>query len=333
VTDPLPPLTDEELSAVADGEAGPEVVGRVEADPAAQARVDAFAAAGTALRSAPVTPLDPATVDRLVARSIEEAGRAEPGPAGGAGDADGSDADSSDVVAAPVTPTAGRIARAPRWLVAAAVVALVAAGLGLIWSGQQGGDDQVATTGTDAATDAATEAPSETSDEAPGEDGAPAPDDAARGDTAGEDGSASEAPDGNGAGDAPGGAPVPHAEVPSTTAGAGAGAAAEITDLGDFASPDELRERLRTDFPDDLPLTSGSAPETPSTGTVERCRNQVQQVFEIETMPTATGLAIIDDQPVLVYEFEAPSFADGSPTTLVAGVGPDACSSVLTFER
>jgi hypothetical protein len=333
MTEPLPPLTDEELSAVADGEAGPEIVARVEADPAAQARVDAFAAAGTALRTTPVTPLDAATVDRLVARSVAEAGRAGPGPAddaGDAGDADGSDADGRDVVAAPVTPTAGRIARAPWWLVAAAVVTLVAAGLGLIWSGQRGGDDQVASTGADAATETSGETSDETSEETSGE--APAGDNAAApDDTAGEDGAASEAPDGAGA--APGEAPGPHGEVPPSTAGAGRVTAAEITDLGDFVSPDELRERLGTEFPDDLPLTSDSAPGNPTTGTAQRCRDQVQQVFGIETMPTATGLAVIDDQPVLVYEFDAPSFADGTPTTLVVGVGPEACNSVLTFER
>jgi hypothetical protein len=36
---------------------------------------------------------------------------------------------------------------------------------------------------------------------------------------------------------------------------------------------------------------------------------------------------------LLVYEFAAASYADGSATTLVAAVGVDACDPVLTFER
>lgn len=325
---PPPPLTDEELSAVLDGEAGPDVVARVRSDPSARARIDAFATAGRVLRDAPVTPLDATTVDRLVARSIEEVGHQQ--PRDGDGDGDGEDHD--DAAVNPLAPGSRWANRAPQWLVAAAVVALVAMGLGLIWSGQQGGDDQVATTGTDTVTETSPE------DQA-GDDGAGGDDGAAPGDAPAQgDGEAqADAPDsdadmGEDAAE-PGAAPEPDGEAPPTTAGVGGATGAEIADLGEFDSPDALRELLRTEFPDDLPLTSGSVPESPTVGAVERCRNQLQQVFGIEILPTDTGFAVVGDQPVLVYEFDAPSFDDGSPTTLVAGVGPDACQSVLTFER
>ncbi|CAN5186329.1 hypothetical protein BH20ACT3_BH20ACT3_04600 [soil metagenome] len=313
MTEPLPPLTDEELSAVLDDEAGPEVVARVQADPAARARLDALAAAGTVLRNAPVPPLEPADVDRLVARSLGAASDA-------ARDVEATP-DEDDAGVTNIAPAPRRGARAPRWLAAAAIVALVSVGLGLIWSGQRSGDDEVAGTDAEVATQASEEAAEDGTAES-----RTAEDDASAGAEATDDGAADEP-------DASPEVPAPHGDLPSTTTDADDSAGAEIADLGVFDGPDELRALLRTEFPDDVPPTSGAVPESPTTAAVERCRDQLRQVFELETLPIATGFAIVAGQPVLVYEFAAPSFQDGSPTTLVAGVGSDACNSVLTFER
>ncbi len=111
MNDPLPPLSDEDLSAVIDGEAGPGLLARVEADPRAQARLVTLRRAIAGLQGDPVIPLDQATVDQLIARALAPA--------------------AAEVTALP--PRASR-RTPPSWLVAAAVVACMAIGLGLVLS-------------------------------------------------------------------------------------------------------------------------------------------------------------------------------------------------------
>lgn len=111
MNDPLPPLSDEDLSAVIDGEAGPDLLARVEADPRAQARLATLRQPIAELQGDPVIPLDQATVDQLIARALSPA----------------------DAEVTTLPPRASR-RTPPRWLVAAAVVTCMAIGLGLVLS-------------------------------------------------------------------------------------------------------------------------------------------------------------------------------------------------------
>lgn len=159
MTDPTPPLSDEDLSAVLDGESTPDVEARVQADPAARARLEAFRAVATSIGRAPVTPLDPATVDDLIARALDEPtdGATEPDP-----DAEGE--------VTPLPPRRGDRG-APRWLVAAGIAALAAIGLGLVWSGTRSDQGDTVASGSSADSAQESAALDGGGTEATGEDG------------------------------------------------------------------------------------------------------------------------------------------------------------------
>ena len=313
MTEPLPPLTDEDLSAVLDGEAGPEVVARVQADPAARARMDAFRAAGDALRQAPVVPPDGGTVDDLIGRALAEADQAAGTPDDDADQDDQDDQDGSTAVLTPLASPRGRRG-APRWLVAATIVALVAVGLGLVWSGRgtEGGDVAQRTAGGSAS-----------SQEYDAESGGGA----GRGD-------ASDPADPSASGK-----PVPGdttAAESSPSPAADDAVDAPLPDLGTFATFEALRESLRISFPEPTPETRtspGTSPGLPSVAQVDRCDTQMQQVFDIPGGPTDTGIATVDGETVLVFEYARDSFADAQPTTFVTVVSPEACTAELSFER
>jgi hypothetical protein len=112
-----PTPTDEELSLVLDGEAGDELVARVEGDPAARARLEELRRTTDALRASSVPPLADGAVDDLVATAL-------------------------DTPIAPGRPAAPARSRAVPWLVAASVLILVAVGLTLVWSGRSADDEQ-----------------------------------------------------------------------------------------------------------------------------------------------------------------------------------------------
>lgn len=292
MTDPRTPLTDEDLCAVIDGVADADLVARVRSDPSARARADQLHAAGEALRAAPLTPLDAATVDALVGRAVDAAA---PGGTAGA------------VVTPLERPAAGRRGPAP-WLVAAAVVALVAIGLGLVWSGTRTGDEEFATAGDQVADEVA----------APAADG--------EGDTMA---SAEDAP---GRGD-PGEeaeAAAPHGAVP-TTAGAAGNESAVLPDLGRYDTAADLRTALRDGFPDDVPLTSGTPVDSPTRGAVDRCRNQAIVTFDLEGPANEEGVATVDGRQVLVYEFADAAVVDGNTYVIARGI--EACDPVLDFQR
>lgn len=135
------PVSDEDLSAIIDGEADDALRRRVESDPSAVERLRSLQAASELLRTPP-PPLEPATVDRLVARALEEAS--------GAGSAE----------VTPLPRRASAAPAAPRWLVAAVVVALAAIGLGLVWSGTRSTDRSPVATGDHAAPEASDQSPS-----------------------------------------------------------------------------------------------------------------------------------------------------------------------------
>lgn len=306
MTEPRPPLSDDDLSALLDGEAGPDVAARAQADPAALARLDALRGAAAAVRAAPVTPLPSATVDDLVARALAVADEAPAGPddvvatTTPVGDDGGAEA-----IVAPLRPRGGA-AGVPRWLVAAAVVLLVAVGLSLVWSGR---DD-----GTETAT---TNQALERADDADGSGG----------------GSATE---GEGSADQGDDAAAQEELVPSSPAPPSAGESpsrgVEVTDLGEFATLDELRSSLATSFPTDLGAVADA--DAPSGAAVLRCQQLMVEVFALEGEPTAIGQATVDGQPYLVYEFDAVSAADGTtPTTFLTVNDPTSCDAVRSFER
>lgn len=288
MTDPRPPLSDDDLSALLDGEAAPDVAARVRDDPAAAARLEALRAAATAIHDLPVTPLPAATVDDLVGRALAAADGAATGPAPD---------DDPDAVVAPLRPRGG--ASVPRWLVAAAVVLLVAVGLSLVWSGR---DDRTETASTPPS------AQDQASEEALDEDGA-----------------------GDGDGATSGG--VQSEEVPAATPDqAIPGRGTEVTDLGEFATLDDLRTSLARAFPTDRAAVDGAA--APSAAAVLRCQQLMTEVFVLEGEPTHIGQATVDGDPYLVYEFDAVSATDGTtPTTFLTVNDPTSCDAERSFER
>jgi hypothetical protein len=181
MTDPTAPLTDDELSSVLDGEAAPEVLSRLDADPAAQQRYRELESARRLVSDTPVVALPSSVVDDLVSRAMAEVGAASAGPTD----------DTVTPLVAPPRATARRIP--PPWAMAAVVAVLVAIGLGLVWSGQNSDDTsnaELAGAGSteanadrDAGTDSADDAPpqdagSATDEQEPSytpEQGVPAP--------------------------------------------------------------------------------------------------------------------------------------------------------------
>src|SRR4051812_6395945 len=99
MTDHLPPLSDEDLSAALDGEAPPEVVARIAADPGAQARSAALAAVRNAVAEQP-DPLRAAAVDELIVGALAAVGTT------GEGGGDASDQDVDDRIVAPLRSAA-----------------------------------------------------------------------------------------------------------------------------------------------------------------------------------------------------------------------------------
>lgn len=307
MTDPTPPLSDEDLSAVLDGEAGPDVVARVQADPQARARLDALRAVSGAIRHHEVAPLAPATVDDLIGRALAVADEPAPeAPTAPPAAAWPPPSGPSDTVVTPLAPPRGT-RNAPRFLVAAAIIALVAIGLGLVWSGTRSDTDTTAQ-------DTSGEELGRADDGGGGGDGAEAP--ASEGDEVEEETSALE----------------PNAAVPDTTeAGGSADEVPTIADLGTFADDDELRSALAAGFPAGSPTDFDDALAQDA---IERCDVQARHVFEIDDEPTDVGQAVVDGDEVLVLAYEGTSFDDpGTPAVITTALDPDTCNPRFTFER
>lgn len=298
MTEPLTPLSDEDLSAALDGMAAPGVDARIQADPAAQARLGQLQAARDAVAQAPVPVLDPAAIDALVAQAIDRgtAPAAEPGG-----------------VVTPLAPRRRTSAGTQRWLVAAAVVVLMAIGLGFVYSGthsddtQDAGvvlqDDQASSQG-----DASNPEPSINSSAERGEDSAEAPPDHG----------------------APG---QPDAAVPTDPgAEADAQAPAELTELGTFDDKDALRAELRAGFPQDAELVEGPRP---TEANVTRCNNFIQTVLvdlSLSADPDAVGQATVADKAYLVYEYAVDGGIEGGSKLLTAA-DLDSCNLLFSFVR
>ncbi len=292
MTDPLPPLTDGELSAVIDGEASPAIVARAAADPDAQARLGHLRQAALGVGQ-PVQPLPEQTVDALIGRALQAH---EPGSATQA---------ATEAAVAPLVRRRGPAV--PGWLVAAAVLVLVAVGLGLVWSGRDQGATQTANgqrTQTESAADSRKSSSAGTADSAAG-----------------------------GVSTTVDPAVPPHGLDTTTTAANASQPATGLVPLGSFASADALREALKTSFPAVDPTKADPTSGSLANLQVDRCRDQLKTILSITSQPTHVGVGTVAGKPVLVYEFATKSVADGTATTLVAGVGQTSCDPVVTFER
>jgi negative regulator of sigma E activity len=139
----IPPLSDDDLSAIIDGEADDDDVARFTGDAVAKDRVRELQAASDLLRTTTVESLPAASVDDLVAAALG-ALDADPAP--------DEDSVTDHDAATPVEPVPLASRRRGRstssWLVAAAVVILAGIGLTLVWGGTRGTthDDQAADT-------------------------------------------------------------------------------------------------------------------------------------------------------------------------------------------
>lgn len=285
MTSEPPPLTDEELSAVLDGEADPDIAARAQVEPAARARLDELRAVRLALGRAPLPALHRTTIDGLIARALDE---------------------SDQPVVAPPVSRSGHTAT-PRWLVAAAIVALVAVGLGLVWSGRDRGND-VSTTASGQLSNR------DKSGAGGGADGK------AQGQSSPERSSGSPR---GGQTDAAAADGTPRSELsPQSTA---------VIELGEYRTLSDLRAALKTSFPTDSPSANGL--EAPSQATVERCAALMTQVFQLPNPAGHIGRARVAGRDVLVYEFEAPSARDGAATTFITVNEPQTCDAQLSFER
>lgn len=304
MNDPRPPLSDDELSAHLDGEGAPDLADRIAAEPRAAARLEELRAAATAVSGARVDDLAPSVVDDLVRRALD----AGPDVDGGASAA-GTDAD------AVVTPLARPARSAPSLLVAAVVLVLVAAGLGLVYSGTRGGDatDTAASGGSATAERQADEAAPEVAEDA---------------DTsgAGSDGAA-------------GGA----SPTTTTSTGAAAYAGIELPDLGTFDTPEALRSSLGPGFPASVPTARASTDAGPIEQiAVDRCAGLLREVLPVTADdPTHVGVARVAGETVLVYELvsepdrtASTTTEAGAPaTTLTTAVRPQACDPLFVFQR
>jgi hypothetical protein len=220
---------------------------------------------------------------------------------------------------APLAPAAARPSRGPSpLLVAAAITLLVAVGLGLVWSGRGSETEDRASTSESAPAEVANDAGA----------GADASAGAAT-ESADEGGTGADSLDSLTGDGTESGAPT--STIPPTSS-----AVAAPLELGSFATAEELRTALATTFAP-APATSGEQTERtqapPTAAQVERCGTQLQVTLELDDVAQQAGYGTVDGEPVLVYEFAAPSFADGSPTTLIAAVGTDSCQQVVLFER
>ncbi|MCB1030370.1 MAG: hypothetical protein KDA95_03485 [Acidimicrobiales bacterium] len=272
----LTPDSDETLSAALDGELNSDLSAQVLANPANSERLATFKEI-TSKVGKQVDPLEDPDAQRLIDQALM-----------------------AEVVT--MSPRARR-GPAPQ-LVAAAVVALVAIGLGLVWSGRDSNND--------VQTAQSAERETSQSDEIFGGHGSS--------EKSGSQGPAAESGDESTAG--------------VTTDGATANAdPGPVVDLGTFTNADALREALAVSFPAELSLTSKSAGAAPAQSQIDRCAKQLEVTLKIAGTSTNVGYSLVGDQSVLVYEFQIDSYKDATPTTLVAAVGADACNQVAIFER
>lgn len=297
MTEPPTPFSDEDLSVALDGEADADLIARVEGDAEARARTEALQAARTAVAT-PVAPLDPAMVDRLVARAL--------------GAADGEAAEPM----APVAPLSSRRARhagPPPWLVAAGIAVVVALGLALVWSGTRGDStDQAANSGASKLDQGS---------------GATARGQVDKSSKSSRPGAEQRAEDS--------GTVAGHA-APTVTGAPGGAANPPTINLGTFATAADLRAALASGFPSTPSADAAAAPSSAQLdrciGEVRSTLNGSRLPAPLPARPSHQGYARVEAQPTLVYEFPTTTFQPGR-TAVVTAVGTNACEPVLLFVR
>lgn len=288
-----PTPTDDQLSLVLDGEAGEELVARVEADPAARARLEELRRTTDALRASSVPPLDDADVDDLVATAL-------------------------DTPIAPGRPAGPSRSRAVPWLVAASVVILMAVGLALVWSGRSTDDEQAGSARSSDANAEATLAESAADADASTASGT------SEGSPLGGHGAPTTVPSPQSS---------RTADLPLTYLGAYASGdqlrEATATSFADAAEATQAATAPGTGST----TKADAAPAAPKDAAVDRCAQQLQVTLNMKAPPTGAGYATVDGRDVVAYEFATTSARDGKDTTLVAAVGVQACDQVVIFER
>ena len=309
MTEPLAPLSDEDLSAALDGMAGPDVEARLRTDPSARERFDALRAASQAIGQTPAPPM-PGTFDALVARAIDI------GTAPADADPSPSAPTSPDGVVTPLAPRRRTSPGLQRWLVAAVIVALVAIGLGLVYSGTHDGNTQTTATGAQADRNTARSE----------DDASPSTDEGI--DTAAESGGADQA-DQLPSHDA---ALPPPAVDPDEADDPDAQQPADLDQLGSFDDKSALRTVLRAGFPTDAALVEG---DRPTNASVDRCSNFAQTIlgdYSLGSEPDEVGYATIAGSQYLVYEFPVTD-PSGDTTKLITAAEPNSCDLLFTFVR
>ncbi len=299
-----PTPTDDDLSLALDGEADDELLARIEASPAAQARLAELQAAADLVAGTSIPTLDGDAVDELISTALDT----------------------------PVAPSRGVSASRGRggatpWLVAASVILLMAVGLSLVWAGQSSDDDQASATfatGDAAQFEASAESGADgafSAEDGTGESsGAPSP-------VTGSHGAPTTAP-----------SAAPAADLTVVYLGtypsgdqlreATASSFADALRMNGSAFSGDQAETAT-----DIDATGRRAQAPPSDAAVNRCAQQLQVTLKLDTAPIQAGYANVDDREVLVYEFTATSARTDEETTLVAAVGADACDEVVIFER
>ncbi|HWJ97653.1 MAG TPA: hypothetical protein VNQ33_05795 [Acidimicrobiales bacterium] len=293
----LPPLSDDDLSLALDGEADAALLARIDARPEAQARLAELRAAQELLGSASVPALDDDAVDQLVATAVDT----------------------------PVPPEHGRSRgqrHAAPWIVAAAVILLMAVGLSLVWAGRSDDQDQASASLTSQDSTAEPSAGKAAADSS----------------FSGAGTAASEVDTGaHGAPTTTVTTVTGTAAVPVLYLGSYPTAAdlrtATATSLGDAWKRSDTRLQYDGDDEESTDRTNRSA-NPPAQAAIDRCADQLRVTLSMKAGPIQTGYATVDGKDVLVYEFATASARDADrETTLVAAVGADACDEVVIFER
>lgn len=296
----LPPPTDDDLSLALDGEADADLLARIEASPGARARLEELRAAQSLLASSTVAALDDDVVDDLIASAVDT----------------------------PIAPQHQRTRRprgAAPWLVAAAVIVLMAIGLSLVWAGRSSDQDKA---------DASFDAVGAEIEQQAGDAGA----DSSFSERSSGGRSAPDTVSGGHGAATTSGSPSASADTPLLYLGAYASAddlrAATATSLADAQTNGETGLAFGSPSPESGDATGFSAEDPPERAGVDRCAEQLQVTLSMKAAPLQTGYATVDGKDVLVYEFATASARDADrETTLVAAVGADACDQVVIFER
>lgn len=309
----LPPIDDDLLSAHLDGETTPADAARIDADPAAMARLEELRAARD-LAATPVAALDDDTSARLRATAVGAS-------------------------AAPADELARRRARhRPRVAVigAAAAALVVVVGLASIIASVESGDDDTASVSLDAST--------EGEDAADLEFHAESADDSASEDGSGDDAGAALSDADESGSDAMGDATDDAALDAATVAGIGGDGlslyAFRLDGVDDVDDLDELRDRLQEESSSDAGAPAATTTTLAPGGTAARsaewnavtCATQLQAA--LERTPGAFGdggpfthaVIAIGGVPTVV------AFLEGPDATLTIALAPMATCAPVDVE-